>query len=360
MKIALLNLPFDNNYGGNLQRYALITVLQRLGHQVEHINLCVRYKLPWYKKPYSYSKRIIKKIVLGNNQPLFVEKLLERQAAERNVAALQFYECYIPHTEAVYNVKDVKKVCRGCYDAYIVGSDQVWREGMTRQLGLVNYYLKFTEGEKCKRLAYAVSLGNNLSYSKSTIRKLTPLYAQFDAVSVREYSTIELLESYGWNQPKPLWGLDPTMLLDKSDYKQLIDNANAVPNLTSNKIFCYILDLNDEIMRMIKGKEQALNCKSIIVSLSDTKNVSIEQWLCNIMNCKMVITDSFHGTVFSILFNKPFVYMRNERRGNSRIESLYRLFDIYPGNTEFIDWETVNRKLNKEKIKSISFLNNML
>lgn len=358
MRIGILNLPFDNNYGGNLQRYALITVLQRLGHQVEHINLHRRYKLPWYKKPYSYSKRILQRIFFGYNQPLFVEKLLERQAAERNVSALQFYERYIPHTKAVYSISDIKTVCKNSYDAYIVGSDQVWREGMTRQLGLENYYLKFTEGKKCKRLAYAVSLGNNLSYDKATIHKLTPLYAQFDAVSVREYGTIELIESYGWNQPKPLWTLDPTMLLDKSDYERLIDNAKVIPNLTSDKIFCYILDLNDEIMRMIAEKQKVLGCESIIVGLSDTQNVSIEQWLCNIMNSKMVITDSFHGTVFSVLFNKPFVFVGNEKRGNARIDSLFKLLDIK--NTDSINWSFINKRLEEQRILSISFLQKSL
>ena len=65
MKIALLNLPFDNNYGGNLQRYALIKVLQGMGHEVEHINLQCHYSLPLYKYPYSIPKRMIKKYLLG-------------------------------------------------------------------------------------------------------------------------------------------------------------------------------------------------------------------------------------------------------------------------------------------------------
>ena len=138
----------------------------------------------------------------------------------------------------------------------------------------------------------------------------------------------------------------------------LIDNAKVIPNLTSDKIFCYILDLNDEIMRMIAEKQKVLGCESIIVGLSDTQNVSIEQWLCNIMNSKMVITDSFHGTVFSILFNKPFVFVGNEKRGNARIDSLFKLLDIK--NTDSINWSFINKRLEEQRTLSISFLQKSL
>ena len=91
MKIALLNLPFDNNYGGNLQRYALIKVLQGMGHEVEHINLHCSYSLPWYKYPYSIPKRIIKKYLLGKkDEVVFLEKKLEEDMKQRLYLASRF------------------------------------------------------------------------------------------------------------------------------------------------------------------------------------------------------------------------------------------------------------------------------
>lgn len=156
MKIALLNLPFDNNYGGNLQRYALIKVLQGMGHEVEHINLQCDYSLPWYKYPYSIPKRIIKKYLLGEKK---VDVLLEKHNEDiRKIIdanALAFYEKYIPHTFEVRNVSGIKKLLNsGNYDAVVVGSDQVWREGMTHSIGCENFFLKFVPDD-IKKIAYS-------------------------------------------------------------------------------------------------------------------------------------------------------------------------------------------------------------
>ena len=71
MKIVLLNLPYDNNYGGNLQCYALMKVLKDMGHDVTHINLRLFYHLSWYKKPFSYAKRFILKYILGKNIKIY-------------------------------------------------------------------------------------------------------------------------------------------------------------------------------------------------------------------------------------------------------------------------------------------------
>lgn len=103
-KIAVLNLPFDNNYGGNLQRYALITILKGMGHQVEHINLQSRYSLPWFKKPFSFAKRIAKKMFLDKNTPIILEKQLAIQAKKRNVLALNFYGKYSSYTGRIFSL----------------------------------------------------------------------------------------------------------------------------------------------------------------------------------------------------------------------------------------------------------------
>lgn len=359
MKIAVLNLPFDNNYGGNLQRYALVKVLQRMGHQVEHIDLQLRYSLPWFKKPLCYAKRIAKKMFLDKNTPIFFEEQLAVQAKERNMLALNFYEKYIPHTQAVYSIIDIKAICAvEKFDAYVVGSDQVWRKEMTGRFGLENYFLKFTCKECVKRIAYAVSMGTDEGYSKQLVKSLAPLYNCFDAVSVREYSALRLLRSYGWVTPQPVWVLDPTMLLLPSDYQRLVENAETVDDITSGKIFCYVLDMNSDVDKTIRKYEQSLGMSSVITGLAETATVSIEQWLCYLLNCSFVITDSYHGTVFSILFNKPFVFVGNERRGNARIDSLFRMFDIKDVNE--INWAEINKRIEEQRNHSISFLQKSL
>lgn len=138
MNIALLNLPFDANFGGNLQRYALITILKREGHNIEHINLRTNYQLPWYKYPSSYTKRIIKRILLNDKTPIQVEQYRRKKDLMRNKKAETFYQQYIPHTQEITKKKDLYKL--PIYDAYIVGSDQVWRKTMTRQFGLSTFF----------------------------------------------------------------------------------------------------------------------------------------------------------------------------------------------------------------------------
>lgn len=111
MKIALLNLPFDNNYGGNLQRYALVKVLENMGHEVTHIFLKSRASLPWYKKTICYLKRLLVKILFDKNTEIYYERKINEIAEQRNKVFLDFYEKYVTHTAPCYNIADIKKVC---------------------------------------------------------------------------------------------------------------------------------------------------------------------------------------------------------------------------------------------------------
>lgn len=358
MKIALLNLPFDNNYGGNLQRYALIKVLQGMGHEVEHINLHCSYSLPWYKYPYSIPKRIIKRYLFAQKN---VDVLLEKHNKDiRKIIdanALAFYEKYIPHTSKVKKVSEIKKLLNsGNYDAVVVGSDQVWREGMTHSIGCENFFLKFVP-DNIKKIAYSVSMGTNKNeYSAKQTKMLAKLYARFDAVSVRELSALDLLRNYGWIKPKSSLCLDPTLLLTQNDYIKLIIE-NKVKNLTSGKIFSYILDETEQTKSVLNVYRRHLGKEIIKVGLKDTKCVSICQWLNNIRCADLVITDSYHGCVFSIIFNRPFIFLGNKGRGNSRIESLFEILGIKKDNTEGIDFGVLNEKILELKMKSINFIN---
>ena len=358
MKIALLNLPFDNNYGGNLQRYALIKVLQGMGHEVEHINLQCSYSLPWYKYPYSIPKRIIKRYLLGQkNVEVWMEKKLNIENKKRLTLAYQFYNRYVPHTEGCINMKQIQEATLRKYDAYIVGSDQVWRKGSTGQIGLKNYLLHFTEKQNVKRYAYAVSFGvsGNL-LSKKEIASLAKDYSRFDAVSVREQSALALLKGYGWNEPEPCLCLDPTLLLTQDDYIKLL-KENNVKDLTSGKIYSYILDETEKTKFISNFYKKHFEKGIVKVGLNDTADVSICQWLNNIRCADLVITDSYHGCVFSIIFNRPFVFLGNKGRGNSRIESLFEILGIEMDNTVEIDFSVLNGKILELIKKSFNFLN---
>ena len=358
MKIAILNLPFDNNYGGNLQRYALIKTLERQGHEVIHIDLLEYYWLKWYIKPYSYFKRFLQKITRKHPTPVFLEEIMNKSSIEKSVEAREFYEKYIKHTQTVRKKKEIKKVFDSSFDAIIVGSDQVWRESMTKQIGIDSYFLSFVRSNNTKRIAYAVSMGSEKeSFTPDRLVKLGVLYSKFDAVSVREKYTLDLLNKYGWTSPKAQFVLDPTLLLDASDYNKLID-AKGITKTDRDYIFCYILDKPDGFDEWINKKSEELNTDYIIQTLNDKS--TIEEWLASIMNAILVVTDSYHGCVFSILFKRPFIFLGNERRGNARIESLFSVLGIDKNNTETIDYQEVDLKLLKMRQFSLQFLINNL
>lgn len=359
MKLALLNLPFDNNYGGNLQRYALMTILQRLGHDVWHINLRTLSKLPFYLKPYSYSKRIFQKYILGKKIPINIEahdNLLNKQRCKETEI---FYDKYINHTHECYNIYDVVNATKGQFDGIVVGSDQVWRKDMTRCLGVINYFLGFTKNWNIKRVAYAVSVGTSKpDYAQYDIKQLSHLFKSFDLVTVREESLLEYFKSINWVNPKASSVLDPTMLLDASDYDRLI-SCTETDSLTVGCIYCYVLDQNENLLSSIQKHSEAEKCDYIINDLSECLNpVSIEQWLRNIRDAKMVVTDSYHGCVFSLIFHKQFIYTGNPRRGNNRVQSLLTMFDII--NTRQIDYDTFESKRMYCKSLSINLLKETL
>lgn len=359
MKIALLNLPFDNNYGGNLQRYALVKVLQNMGHDVVHINLRRNYHLLWYRRPLSYAKRMVRKYLMGNDLPINLERYLSEKEEQDNRLAEIFYERHIPHTKKVYDIAGICEICCCVFDAYIVGSDQVWRYDMTKSIGLNNYLLDFTKHKNVKRIAYAVSMGNQTRLPRKLVSKLNKSYSKFSAVSVREQSVFGILKSYGWDYPHATWVLDPTFLLVPTDYARLIA-AGVTENQTTGKIVCYVLDMTDVIRRIIAEKEKEYYTEAYVCGLHSSVTVSIEQWLRNISDSRMVITDSFHGVVFSILFKKPFLFLGNDVRGNVRVDSLFEMLDIDRTKTTSLDWKCVDCKISEWRVKSFDFLINSL
>lgn len=350
MKIALLTLPYDNNYGGNLQRYALMKVLQDMGHDVTHIFLKSHASLKWYVKPYSYIKRSINKLTSKICIPVFYEEKCNKLMEERCKETMLFYDKYINHTEPCYCIEDVKRVCKDNYDAYIVGSDQVWRASMTGQLGIENYFLKFLNKNNCKKIAYAASLGNvDPDYSEKQYYRLNKMYKQFFKVSLREESTVEVFKSKGFTSPEPTFCLDPTLLLNAKDYEDIIESSE-VQHKTVSKIFCYVLDDSERIHSVIDSKKSELGIDAVIETIYCNQPISIEQWLANIHDADFVITDSYHGTVFSIIFNKQFQYVGNEERGNERVSSLLKSIGY---------GEDDDSKKIKAINKSIEFLRNI-
>lgn len=359
MKIALLNLTVDNNFGGNLQRYALMKVLSDLGHNVTFLNIRTKYKLKWYKYPYSYMKRVLKKmfnhyvhIRLEKYKTLEMERLCGKQK--------EFFDKYVNHTNPLFTEKDLISESQKAYDAFIVGSDQVWRKRMTRQIGLKNYFFYFLKDIPVIKIAYSASFGVDYNqYTRNEIKQLGNLYRQFNAISVREISALKLLHFYGWQTPNAMVTLDPTLLLDRNDYICLIKD-NPVHDKAKDKIFCYVLDSTREIDNLIKSKSQELGVGVVMCNLSEDTEISIVQWVANIHNAQLIITDSYHGTIFSLIFNKPFLLLKNEDRGGCRFDSLAALLNISFNDSLSLDYDKLNQRIEVLRNQSIAFFNNVL
>lgn len=351
MKIALVNLPIDVNIGGNLQRYALCCVLGQLGFDVIHIQIRFYSKLPEWKKLYVYFKRLLKKLLLNNKQSILFENQQNYLYEESLNNILPFYDHYVPHTEPLYDIGDIQKRISG-YDAVIVGSDQVWRKTIAGKY--LNTMLLGFMSDSVPRYAYAVSFGvTDNELSKNERKAFAEYYAKFRMVSVRERSGLELLSAMECNIPEAEHLLDPTFLLPKSQYEKLALSANA-DDIPSGDMFCYILDKSE--WKASKIGELAYDKKMRPFGMTLDSKVDILHWLRSYSHAKYIVTDSYHGMVFALIFNKPFYVFENKFRGNERFQSLQDTFGV-TFNEECPDWEHINDIIKNERKKSIKFLN---
>lgn len=370
MRIGILTLPFNNNYGGYLQAYALMTVLKRMGHDVELINR--RANKPAVKQRVIYSLKTIVKILLRMpHGALIMDDERDFKIQGRNM--IPFVEKYItPKTKPFYSSKQMKKECEGRYDIVVVGSDQVWRPIYVSQIE--DFFFEFITGPHVKKISYAASFGTATpEYTDVEILRCKKLIADFAAVSIREKSGLDAIKSFGWKtQIPPQLVLDPTFLIPKESYDNII--SNKISSVYKNRICCYVLDESSIVDEIIKKVESSLGQPSF--NIVDNKKgtypkPSIEDWLANIKNSSFVITDSFHGMVFSIIFNTPFAVYINRTRGADRFDSLLSqlgLEDRICANVEDVEhimpvpinWKKVNQKLSFLIEDSKRFLENSI
>lgn len=374
MKIAILTQPLHNNYGGLLQAYALQTTLKRMGHDVWIINRD-------FKKKYrglEATKWFIKKI-LGRTQEC-LSKVIDFPNQEEQKIISTFTSEFVrkniyPISKKISNPRQLRKLANDGFECFIVGSDQVWR--LSYSPCLTNYYLDFVKNkENIKRISYAASFGlEEWHYPESLTVICKQLIKKFDAVSVREDSAVQLCNNFLNVEAQHL--IDPTLLLRKEDYINLISTENEPKS--PGDLFYYILDESEPKQKLIELCSDALKLTPFTVfpaKIFSRKNQiercifpPVTKWLKAFDDAKFVITDSFHGCVFSILFNIPFIVIANTERGLSRFTSFLRLYNLLDRliiNSEdcnhnfrnsVIDWSEVNNKLEKERSKSTYFLN---
>lgn len=369
MQVGILTLPLRTNYGGILQAYALQTVLERQGHKVIVIDTSPYKSLPLWKMPFSYSKRLIKKIIYPKTTRIFVEQWHNQAYPIISQYIQLFIDSYIHRKE----IKGVTELQNEDFEAIVVGSDQVWRPSYNSHIE--HAFLDFAKEWTIKRIAYAPSFGKDIwEYTSSQTQVCASLIRLFDAVSVREISGIKLCEHYLHRTPSLV--LDPTFLLSVEDYCLLFKKAHT--SLSPGNLLTYILDDTSQKRKLLEkiGQETQLHPFRINAPWDYAKygidnciQPPVEQWLRGFYDASLVVTDSFHACVFSIIFNKPFIVLENKERGNSRLQSLLSLFGlndrlVCEQNSllnllrQPINWESVNEKKQALQKRSMDFLNN--
>ena len=376
MKIAILTLPLNLNYGGIMQNYALQSVLSNMGHEVYTINLTIPdAHLPFYKKPIAYSWRFIRKIWNRKSIVLWEQKInSDRKIIGSNIK--KFIQENITLTKEYPVDKKNNEFDKEQFDIVIVGSDQVWRIPYTYNRIKI-FFLDFIYDKRIKKIAYSVSFGTDeIEFSNELIRECGQLLKDFDLVTTREEYGVKMINNfYKWKcKDGPYNTLDPTLLLSKHNYLQLIPQY-----LRKNKkgIFYYILDMTNEKQDIVNKIESEMGIGIFTMKNMNSKSFDnianrilppIEEWLAAFENAEFVFTDSFHGCVFSIIFNKPFIVFANKNRGLSRFTSILSkfnlqdriIYDIESFNTKLlktkIEWDEVNNILEIEKQKSLEIL----
>lgn len=324
MNIAILTQPICNNYGGILQNYALQTVLERMGNTVTTLNypISTKYSGSRIRHFLSTGKRLFQKI---GGVPNIVWVDIAKEARKQvELAHLQkkFLDHYL-HLQTIEPPIAKDQVAEMKFDAFVVGSDQVWRPRYNQYVE--NMFLDFTEGMDVRRIAYSASLGTDRwEFSPEQTEECAALVKHFNAISVRETSGIKLLKDHlGVDSVQVL---DPTLLLNANDY---LDLCNGKEYPAGDYIAVYVLDITKQKLDILNSISKQLNCPIHFIGQFTRKGYpSVESWLEGIANAKYVITDSFHGTVFSIIFGKQFVTLGNTVRGNDRFTSLFKLLSI--------------------------------
>lgn len=371
MKIGILTQPLHNNYGGLLQNHALQQVLIRAGHEVETLDQQSR-RVGWlHAKLYRIKLRLLH-IVFPHKykKPHYVPTKTEMSVIRRNTS--RFIETCINRSSSIHKKEDFVSVAKSKqYGAYVVGSDQCWRPRYNQFLS--SMFLDFDQRPNIKRIAYAASFGTDQwELTPEQTAMAAPLAQKFDLVTVREDSGVGLCKDY--LNVKALHVLDPTMLLTSEDYIRLIEQEKEPKS--AGTLFNYILDPDAKksvfiqkvaAVRGLKPFQVLPKCQAEVRTKEDIKNriedcvyPGVTAWLRAFMDADMTIVDSFHGMVFSILFNKPFWVIGNASRGLSRFASLLKVFYLEDRLLDVnqlqkvdidrpIDWASVNSILEQKR-----------
>lgn len=262
--------------------------------------------------------------------------------------------------------------------AIIVGSDQVWRKSYTADFR--HYFLNFLSSEvRLARISYAASFGiAEWQFTRKETEEIRSLLSRFDFISVREDSAKVLLQNEVGISVSHV--LDPTLLIDREEYQRVF--GRNVARKEKQTLLAYLLDPSDRKSEVVNDVSKALDL-TLAEPISANERVrdfhafsasfisSPCRFITSLSGAGFVITDSFHGCVFCLIFNVPFILIPNHRRGNTRFTSLLGEFnllnrvldesnDVFSILEDHIDWSSVNRIRDRRRVESMNFLSKSL
>ena len=313
MKIGILTFHCAHNYGAVLQCYALQEILKSSGHDVKVVDYRPSYLVKAYKTLRFFVSRRIDRILKN----LIVQILKFPRETRRHKAFAKFIEGKLDLSRRC----DEKTIVSDM-EAYIFGSDQIWNPVITG--GGDDIYwgsLPFEKGNKIF-IAYAASMGK-VSLSKEEQNNIAEKLKNFDFISVRESSLKNILTPLTDKKLEQV--LDPTLLAPLTVWDNLEDNVEE-----RGYVLAYQVRQNPNTIEFAKHIAHQLNAKVIVVEAY--LNYKTERWKVScaspedfvafIKHASCVVTTSFHGTAFSIIFNKPFYCLELGDGADGRSKSL--------------------------------------
>ena len=338
-KIGILTFHWATNYGAVLQAFATARFLEEAGYEAEIIN---------YRPRIALLKQAFRRI-----------KAKDKLSKKREGEIEKFRRAHLPLSSKEYkNFRALSRIKDG-YSALISGSDQVWNESFTLRGELrptLSYFLPF--GGECKRIAYAVSFGSD-TVSFEYKKVVGEVIRGFDAVSVRENTGLSILSEMGVTAVRVP---DPTALLSRLEYDALADSVS----LKTPRVFSYFLRTGAEKERKVRALvREKLGVKD---DVEMPLVYGLCEWLAAIKGAECVVTNSFHGSMLSIIFKTPFVFLSSGKsKMNDRLSTLLGSLglssriaeteeDIERVLTLPIDWNSVSERLSDYSREGREFL----